>query len=77
MAEFCGFKWTTKYKRKENILQELSKHFQKIFKQHASRFRLNFVKILKMYLQVKYWEVNKEVIYTLQTTLTIHVNYQN
>jgi hypothetical protein len=29
-----------------------------------------------MYLKVRYCEVNKKVIYTLQTALTIHVNYE-
>jgi hypothetical protein len=32
-----------------------------ILKQHASKFMLIFMKILKMYLKVKYCELNKEI----------------
>jgi hypothetical protein len=44
-------------------------------KQHASKFMLIFMKILKILIKVKYCEVNK-VIQLLHTALTIHVNYQ-
>jgi hypothetical protein len=43
-------------------------------KQRASRFMLIFMKILKMYVKVKYFEVNKES--NLHVALTVHENFQ-
>jgi hypothetical protein len=49
----------------------------KFLKQHASRFMLIFIKILKMYLNVWYCEIiKKEATYTLSMALTTHINYQ-
>jgi hypothetical protein len=43
-----------------NINTYFSKLWKGTLKQHASRFMLIFMKILKMYLKIKYCEVNKE-----------------
>jgi hypothetical protein len=59
----------------KQIHEVLHNHFPYL-KLHASRFILIFMKILKMYLKVKYCEVNKDITYTLQTELTIHIKYQ-
>jgi hypothetical protein len=60
------------YKMLENLFIFYLKH-------HASKFRL-IMKILKLYLKVKYFEVNKneqrKEFYSMQTTLSIHVNFQ-
>jgi hypothetical protein len=69
----------TKYKKSWPIFKnvdDLSKSFvseqqQQVYfhhlKQHASRFMVIFMKSLKIYLKVKYLEVNKKVNYTLLT----------
>jgi hypothetical protein len=53
-----------------NILRFKNKErgyrFRQLLKQHAPKFKLIFNKILKMYLKIPYFKVNKES--NLQTT---------
>jgi hypothetical protein len=59
------------------ILNLIIVNNQPSLKQHASRFMIIFMKILKMYLKIKYCEVNKESkLHIANGTYIIHVNYQ-